>query len=287
MADVPLMKNPMTAAGDIIQGGASGAPSRLAIGTAGQILKVNSGATALEYAPSGGGGLTIPDLLNSPAPAGGCDAEFAGSISPFTAVDGSSGTASLMAGSGAGIYDVATRAGWLLMMIGTSSGDSVELKQDYTLPDGKCIVTYISTAFDLPSTNNESHIGIAVNDNDGRPYAGTTGQTIGVHLDTETSNQIRLIGWDGSNVLGETGTGMTAMSGWFLRIDRSGLIYRAFASRDGFSWSFIGAKTMSTAANNVWLFATCAATMGNRTTIAVPWFREGTALAIDPFPLSA
>lgn len=49
MADVPLMTNPMTTDGDIIQGGASGAASRLAIGTAGQILKVNAGATALEY----------------------------------------------------------------------------------------------------------------------------------------------------------------------------------------------------------------------------------------------
>lgn len=56
MADVPLMNNPMTTAGDVIQGGASGAPSRLAIGTAGQILKVNAGATALEYGDESGGG---------------------------------------------------------------------------------------------------------------------------------------------------------------------------------------------------------------------------------------
>lgn len=69
MADVPLMNNPMTAAGDIIQGGASGAPSRLAIGTAGQILKVNSGATALEYgdAPAGvSGSLTGNVLIAAP-----------------------------------------------------------------------------------------------------------------------------------------------------------------------------------------------------------------------------
>jgi hypothetical protein len=46
------MANPMTTAGDIIVGGASGAPGRLAIGTARQIPIVNSGATALEYAAS-------------------------------------------------------------------------------------------------------------------------------------------------------------------------------------------------------------------------------------------
>lgn len=56
MADVSLMSNPMTTAGDVIQGGASGAPSRLAIGTAGQVLKVNAGATALEYADETAGG---------------------------------------------------------------------------------------------------------------------------------------------------------------------------------------------------------------------------------------
>lgn len=60
MANVPLMNNPMTTAGDVIQGGASGAPARLALGTAGQILKVNAGATALEYGDeSGGSGTTI------------------------------------------------------------------------------------------------------------------------------------------------------------------------------------------------------------------------------------
>jgi hypothetical protein len=41
--------NPMTFAGDLIVGGSSGAPTRLALGTANQILGVNSGATAHEY----------------------------------------------------------------------------------------------------------------------------------------------------------------------------------------------------------------------------------------------
>ena len=41
--------NPMTTAGDIVVGGTSGAPARLALGTASQQLRVNSGETALEY----------------------------------------------------------------------------------------------------------------------------------------------------------------------------------------------------------------------------------------------
>jgi hypothetical protein len=48
--------NPMTTAGDIVVGGTSGAPARLALGTAAQQLRVNSGATSLEYfTPSAGG----------------------------------------------------------------------------------------------------------------------------------------------------------------------------------------------------------------------------------------
>lgn len=51
------MSNPMTSQGDVIIGGASGTPTRLAKGTAGQVLTMNSGATAPEWqTPSGGGG---------------------------------------------------------------------------------------------------------------------------------------------------------------------------------------------------------------------------------------
>ena len=51
------MTNPMTAQGDIIIAGAGGTPTRLAKGTAGQVLTMNSGATAPEWqTPSGSGG---------------------------------------------------------------------------------------------------------------------------------------------------------------------------------------------------------------------------------------
>lgn len=57
-AGSPGMANPMTTQGDIIYGGASGTPTRLAKGTAGQVLTMNSGATAPEWqTPSGGGTL--------------------------------------------------------------------------------------------------------------------------------------------------------------------------------------------------------------------------------------
>lgn len=47
------MANPMTTSGDLITGGASGAPQRLAAGAAGQVLKMVAGAPA--WAAEGGG----------------------------------------------------------------------------------------------------------------------------------------------------------------------------------------------------------------------------------------
>ena len=55
-------QNPMTTAGDLIVGGASGAPARIAIGTVGQVLTSN-GTTATWSAPTGGGGESISSFL--------------------------------------------------------------------------------------------------------------------------------------------------------------------------------------------------------------------------------
>ncbi|WP_324730966.1 hypothetical protein [Pseudomonas paeninsulae] len=54
------MANPMTVAADLIVGGASGAPARLAKGTALQVLRMNAAGTAQEYAtPSAGASLAV------------------------------------------------------------------------------------------------------------------------------------------------------------------------------------------------------------------------------------
>jgi hypothetical protein len=56
--------NPMTTAGDIITGGASGTPARLAMGSGLQQIRVNSGATALEYySPSTNPMTTVGDMI--------------------------------------------------------------------------------------------------------------------------------------------------------------------------------------------------------------------------------
>ena len=53
--------NPMTAQGDVLYGGASGTGTRLAKGDATQVLTMNAGATAPEWAtPAGGGYNPVP-----------------------------------------------------------------------------------------------------------------------------------------------------------------------------------------------------------------------------------
>jgi hypothetical protein len=58
--DTTGMTNPMTTTGDVIYSSSGSTPARLGIGTAGQVLQVNSGATAPEWAtPASGGSLTL------------------------------------------------------------------------------------------------------------------------------------------------------------------------------------------------------------------------------------
>jgi hypothetical protein len=62
--DTTGMTNPMTTTGDTIYSSSGSTPARLGIGTAGQVLQVNSGATAPEWATPAGGGQNF-SLLNS------------------------------------------------------------------------------------------------------------------------------------------------------------------------------------------------------------------------------
>lgn len=55
LANAAIPKSIIDAAGDLIYGTANDTPARLALGTAGQVLTVNSGATAPEWATASGG----------------------------------------------------------------------------------------------------------------------------------------------------------------------------------------------------------------------------------------
>ena len=58
-ADSAGMTNPMTTTGDTIYSSSGSTPARLGIGTAGQVLQVNAGATAPEWVAAPGGGKVL------------------------------------------------------------------------------------------------------------------------------------------------------------------------------------------------------------------------------------
>jgi hypothetical protein len=73
--DTTGMTNPMTTTGDTIYSSSGSTPARLGIGTAGQVLQVNSGATAPEWAtPAGGGAMTV--LASGNLPTGGTNLDL-------------------------------------------------------------------------------------------------------------------------------------------------------------------------------------------------------------------
>ena len=61
--DTTGMTNPMTTTGDTIYSSSGSTPARLGIGTAGQVLTVNSGATAPEWKTAGGGGKVLQVIM--------------------------------------------------------------------------------------------------------------------------------------------------------------------------------------------------------------------------------
>lgn len=110
------MTNPMTTAGDIIYGGSSGAATRLAKGTAGQVLTMNSGATAPEWQTPSGGGMSNPMTA-------------AGDI----IVGGSSGTPTRLAKGTAGQVLKVNSAGTGLEWGSGASGGGTQLYQHQIL----------------------------------------------------------------------------------------------------------------------------------------------------------
>jgi hypothetical protein len=58
VSDATGMTNPMTTTGDVIYSSSGSTPARLGLGTAGQVLKVNSGATAPEWGTAAAAGFS-------------------------------------------------------------------------------------------------------------------------------------------------------------------------------------------------------------------------------------
>lgn len=99
MADVFAAGSPMTSYGDLIYGGASGTPSRLAIGSTGQVLTVNASGVP-EWANGGGGG-AVQSVSDTDSISLTLDQN--GDLTADLNVDNSSGNVSLTVGND-GLY---------------------------------------------------------------------------------------------------------------------------------------------------------------------------------------
>ncbi len=93
--DTTGMVNPMTTTGDTIYSSSGSTPARLGIGTAGQVLRVNSGATAPEWATPAGASITSATALVS-AYQGTTSSTYTDLTTPGPAVTLTTGTKALV-----------------------------------------------------------------------------------------------------------------------------------------------------------------------------------------------
>lgn len=204
----------------------------------------------------------------------------------WTAVNGSTGTVSLIQSANVSIYDLITRPGSLLVQAGKSGAQQVSLRQDYTLPTGSSIVVSLAPTLmsdGVPAiVNNELWMGMALNDNDTNYDQGNW---LGVLMDAN-DNGWRLISYDGSTIFGGTpNTSKVAIDlaeRVYLRIARHSTTYYTYYSFDGKTWFPVG-STSGTIYNNLWLFVHSKAAFGAPIPIqAFDWVRQGSN-AIDPW----
>ena len=228
-------------------------------------------------------GSTFSPILDHKATVDTPDDEFDAAIldAKWTAVSGSAGTVDLTeSGTAIERYDLTTRPGWLLMQAGLNSGNSVELRQDFSLADGDSIVTAISMPFQISGADNSLRTGLAVNDNDANWDAGTYFSLV---MDADLSSgatRTKMMAYDGT-VIQNIEFAVSPGELIYLRILRDGSTLRGFYSFDGASWNPIGSKTLTP--TNVWLVADSVAThAGFVPIVAVDWIRQG-GNALDPW----
>lgn len=207
----------------------------------------------------------------------------------WTVVDGGVGTIDpLLAGSGTTeVYDLTSRPGWMMMQAGTD--DVVTLRQDYTLPDGACMVVALEMTMELNAYSNgdNQNIKMALNDSD----AGiASGEQITVMIEQDTSGDLWQIQANSDSDAG--GNSMPVDIDLFsnliyFRIMRETLTYTCFFSLDGITWTYLFADTHATAATNVWIGMKGSSALTKAAVGAFAWIRQGIN-DLDPWdPMAA
>lgn len=198
----------------------------------------------------------------------------------WTVVAGTSGTISPYAITGSGdfaIYDLASRPGWIMMQAGDDTTDVVQLRQDYTLPDGSAI--YVKVACPSLAAPNSFQVDFSVNQSDTSPFTGTYTAVI---MDAENFGY--RIYFDG------TGTDLATVEGTFgtviMAIARDGLDYHLWASINyGESWIPGTISTFASEATDLWIGVRPAAVQasGRKFPIAsFDWVRLGDMNVYSP-----
>jgi hypothetical protein len=165
----------------------------------------------------------------------------------WTVTQGSAGTAVFLnADANRNIYQVDN--GKLRFQVGAA--DTVEMRQDYTLPDGNSIIAAVEIPSPAVAGDNASiHFGL--NDDDTSTF---TGNDVTISMEQDTTEWIFQSDASGANV--ELVSGFLVSDLAYFRISRAGLVYRVFVSTNrGRSWTFLQALTAGAAMTNVWLRA--------------------------------
>lgn len=215
--------------------------------------------------------------------------EFNGSTldAAWTVIDGTSGTVALTGTTG-GVYDLATRPGWLMMQPDT--GDNIILRRPFTLGDGQSIIAAFSITLNASEqsgiTDSYLDCGIEITTLDDDLHEG---EWVSIHLDSEVN------GWriwaGGGNSGGESGRSTPAPNRavpfmaqrFYFRILRSGLDYYPSWSGDGSTWFPFSAVTLTSAPSYLWLFTTVVDSIPDPKPIcSCDWIRIGGA-GIDPW----
>ncbi len=199
----------------------------------------------------------------------------------WTVVAGSTGTVDLFETTSVRKYDLSSRPGWLLMQ-GITNANTIELRQSYTLPDGKSIVMPVASKPSQSGTTQNSGdnqaIMLAVGDND----SISSGNLFGMSLEQDTTS------WE-LNTLTDAlalktdqnieSNGETLI----FRIARVGLVYHAMWSFDGLTWNPVDTSTEGSALTRLWIWYRPPSTATRAPICAIPWIRLGDN-TLDPWP---
>ena len=225
----------------------------------------------------GGGGYTWGYDIDGASgyTAKGLDTNFA-TLSPFTAVSGSLGTADLFGFPNPGIYDLTTRTNTLLVQPRSFPSDIVEFRADVQLDDGDTVVVKAYYPGNKTSGNNNFNIGVSLNTSDS---ASNAGSYCWFYIDGTDAPAVRTFGTSSNN----PNQPLPPTSVVYFRVTRTGSEYNMFASINGQTWQPVDSFT-SFSPDYFWLYASARNSAAPGGPIgAFEWVKHVASTALDPF----